>query len=54
MAREDPAEHGAASPQAGPVTEGIDVDALREEFADAMRREYLADYPERRTEGDEP
>ena len=29
----------------------LDVDALREEFADAIQREYLADYPEHR--GDE-
>ena len=29
----------------------LDVDALREEFADVIRREYLADYPERRAEG---
>ena len=26
----------------------LDVDSLREEFADVIRREYLVDYPERR------
>ena len=30
----------------------LDVDSLREEFADAIRREYLADYPERRADAD--
>jgi hypothetical protein len=30
----------------------LDVDALREEFADVIRREYLVDYPERRTDAD--
>ena len=30
----------------------LDVDALREEFADVIRREYLVDYPERRAGGD--
>ena len=32
----------------------VDVDALREEFAVVIRREYLADYPERRREAGEP
>ena len=29
----------------------LDVDALREEFAEVIAREYLADYPERRADG---
>jgi hypothetical protein len=28
----------------------LDVDALREEFAEVIAREYLVDYPERRAE----
>ena len=32
----------------------LDVDALREEFADVIRREYLADYPERHREAGDP
>jgi hypothetical protein len=31
----------------------LDVDALREEFADVIRREYYVDYPERKGE-DQP
>ena len=31
----------------------LDVDALRDEFADVIRREYLADYPERRRKAGE-
>jgi len=30
----------------------LDVDALREEFAEVIQREYLVDYPERRTDAD--
>ena len=30
----------------------LDVDALREEFADVIRREYSVDYPERKGEDD--
>jgi hypothetical protein len=30
----------------------LEVDALRGEFADVIRREYLADYPERRGDAD--
>jgi hypothetical protein len=29
----------------------LDVDALREEFADVIQREYYVDYPERKGEG---
>ncbi len=30
----------------------LDVDALREEFAEAIREEYYVDYPERRKEAE--
>ena len=30
----------------------LDVDALREEFADVIRREYHVDYPDRKGEDD--
>jgi hypothetical protein len=30
----------------------LDVDALRDEFADVIQREYLVDYPERRADGE--
>lgn len=36
------------------IDPSLEVESLREEFADVMRREYLADYPERRTEEDGP
>lgn len=29
----------------------LDVECLRESFADALRREYLVDYPDRRCDG---
>ena len=29
----------------------LEVDALRDEFADVIRREYLIDYPDRRADG---
>jgi len=29
----------------------LDVDALRDEFAEVIAREYLVDYPERRADG---
>ena len=32
----------------------LDVDALREEFVDAIQEEYYVDYPERRPERDKP
>ena len=32
----------------------LDVDALREEFAEVIQREYLVDYPERRADGGRP
>ena len=32
----------------------LDVDALREEFADAIQEEYYVDYPERRPEREKP
>ena len=32
----------------------LEVDALREEFADAIEEEYYKDFPERRPKEDEP
>ena len=32
----------------------LEVDALREEFAEVIQREYLVDYPERRADGGRP
>ena len=34
------------------IDPSLDVDALREEFAEVIAREYLADYPERRADGE--
>ena len=32
------------------IQPSLDVDTLREEFADVLRREYYVDYPERKKE----
>ncbi|MDQ1257335.1 MAG: hypothetical protein QG656_1939 [Candidatus Hydrogenedentes bacterium] len=42
-------DNGRTLPATDP---SLEVESLREKFPDVIRREYLADYPERRTEDD--
>jgi hypothetical protein len=42
-------DNGRTIPATDP---SLEVESLRKDFADVIHREYLADYPERRTEDD--